>query len=175
MEFDDIHSKHAHKLLQKYYVGELVEGEEEEAEEGKDVGTKVALPTIQHEGEPGPRMAGEEKGKERGEEAQLQPFLDPHDFKACPLIEKETVTHDTRRFRFGWVRGEINQSSECSILNHHSFNTHSCLFTVSPTPISRWACPSGATSTCGRRLEGRWCCGPTRPPPLRTSAARSTW
>lgn len=92
LEFEDIHSTHAHKLLKKYYVGELVEEEEEKGAAAVGVEQQPLQPTL----------AREEKG---GEAAELPSFLDPHAFKPCPLIEKETVTHDTCRFRFGCVGG----------------------------------------------------------------------
>lgn len=102
LEFEDIHSTHAHRLLKKYYVGELVEGEEEEgaaaAEEevnegvGVEAGAGLAPPT-----------------------ALPRPFLDPQAFQPCPLIEKETVTHDTRRFRFGWVCGDEGSGGVCVV------------------------------------------------------------
>lgn len=34
-------------------------------------------------------------------------FLDPRHFKAARLIEKETITHNTKRFRFELARGAV--------------------------------------------------------------------
>jgi hypothetical protein len=54
--------------------------------------------------EPLPPIAGEEKDRDAAGEAPPPPFLDPHTYKSCPLIEKEMATHDTRRLRFGCVK-----------------------------------------------------------------------
>lgn len=98
LEFEDIHSTHAHRLLKKYYVGELVEGEEEEGAVAAEEEVKEPVGV-----EAGAGLAPPTAGEEKGGEAPPSPFLDPQAFQPSPLIEKETVTHDTRRFRFGCV------------------------------------------------------------------------
>jgi hypothetical protein len=40
-EFNDIHSQHAHKMLEQYHIGEMVEGGDEA---GPDQARKVCLP-----------------------------------------------------------------------------------------------------------------------------------
>ena len=109
-EFDDIHSEHAHKMLHEYHMGELVEGVGEE--EGAAVGAAAAATKEETKVEPGAATGGEEKiaagaaaaaeyGKEgAGGAAGIKAFLDPRAFKACPLIQKESISHDTKRFRF---------------------------------------------------------------------------
>jgi hypothetical protein len=41
-------------------------------------------------------------------------FLDPTRWKACPLLSRADVSHDTRRFRFGYVcaAGHVGQKSQ---------------------------------------------------------------
>jgi hypothetical protein len=66
-----------------------------------------------HYHQPGPaseveRRAGpaDEGGERAGEES---PFLDPHEWKPCPLLEKEEITHDTKMFRFGYAGSELRR------------------------------------------------------------------
>ncbi len=80
-EFADIHSEHAHKMLREYHMGALVEESEEEVKEAA-----AADEAMRHGARPTTGAAAT--------------FLDPHIFKPCPLVQKETVSHDTKRFRF---------------------------------------------------------------------------
>lgn len=126
LEFEDIHSPHVHRLLKKYYIGELVEGEEGEEEEmgqkeaeGAEAAAALAPPTV---------------GEEKGGEALPWPFLDPQAFHPCPLIEKEKVTHDTRRFRFGCVCGCVGaEKPEAHALLTSEIHT-SNIHTTQPRP-----------------------------------------
>jgi len=108
-EFDDIHSEHAHKMLREYHMGELVEdvGEEEGPAVAAAAGAAEEETKIEPgaatgvERETGTAGAAAEYGKEgAGGTAETEAFLDPGVFKACPLIQKEALSHDTKRFRF---------------------------------------------------------------------------
>jgi nitrate reductase (NAD(P)H) len=74
-DFDAIHSARAKAMLDEYYVGELVEEEEESGEKGG--------------------------GRAHGKASAATAALDPRARTAFPLLAKTVLSPDSRLFRFG--------------------------------------------------------------------------
>ncbi|KAF9354112.1 hypothetical protein BGX26_008073 [Mortierella sp. AD094] len=93
-DFDAIHSAKARELLARYYIGELVESIPEASDstpEMKQVDTAMSIsadpltPQSSHISSPS---------------ATHLPFLDPKTWQDVALVEKISLTHNTRLFRF---------------------------------------------------------------------------
>eukprot|EP00182_Erythrolobus_australicus_P000417 CAMPEP_0185833810 /NCGR_PEP_ID=MMETSP1353-20130828/3516_1 /TAXON_ID=1077150 /ORGANISM="Erythrolobus australicus, Strain CCMP3124" /LENGTH=888 /DNA_ID=CAMNT_0028532139 /DNA_START=67 /DNA_END=2733 /DNA_ORIENTATION=+ len=73
-DFDAIHSSKAQKMLEDYYIGELDEGY---GDDGSEAAASSGV-----------------------EEAEVLIALNPRQKIACPLIEREELTYNTRRLKF---------------------------------------------------------------------------
>ncbi|KAF8971644.1 hypothetical protein BGZ46_010243 [Entomortierella lignicola] len=95
-EFDAIHSAKAKELLAKYYIGELVQclpGAGDSTSEMKQVNTDMSISVE-------PRTP--ESGDLASPGASNSPFLEPKSWKDVTLVEKISLTHNTRLFRFAF-------------------------------------------------------------------------
>ena len=88
-DFEALHSSKAWKLIEEYYIGTIGEAQAGGAAEPAAVPTGAAPPAA------AAAAAAEEAPVEAAK------ALDPKKWVTFPLIEREDINHNTRRYRFG--------------------------------------------------------------------------
>ena len=93
-DFEALHSSKAWKLLEDYYIGTIGEAQPGAADAAADAAPTGAAPT----GAAPPVAAA---AAAEGVPAEAAKALDPKKWVSFPLIEREDINHNTRRYRFG--------------------------------------------------------------------------
>ena len=94
-DFEALHSSKAWKLIEEYYIGTIGEGMQGGGAEAEPAADAAAAPTG---GAPPNGAAAAEEAPPVVEAAKA---LDPKKWVTFPLIEREDINHNTRRYRFG--------------------------------------------------------------------------
>ena len=94
-DFEALHSSKAWKLIEEYYIGTIGEGMQGGGGEAEPAADAAAAPTG---GAPPNGAAAAEEAPPVVEAAKA---LDPKKWVTFPLIEREDINHNTRRYRFG--------------------------------------------------------------------------
>ena len=94
-DFEALHSSKAWKLIEEYYIGTIGEGMQGGGGDAEPAADAAAAPTG---GAPPNGAAAAEEAPPVVEAAKA---LDPKKWVTFPLIEREDINHNTRRYRFG--------------------------------------------------------------------------
>jgi len=101
-EFDAIHSTKAKAMLDDYYIGELaIEDIEDEPEQPALHMSKSSVQLMKDDFKEQSVRSVQKGTANVAKESHAPVALNPKKWMNFPLIEKEELSHDTRRFRFG--------------------------------------------------------------------------
>ncbi|KAG0345265.1 hypothetical protein BG004_003845 [Podila humilis] len=119
-DFDAIHSANAREMLVKYYIGELVtELPPVVVAESKETTTEKSTTSLVKSVPPPTTSSGlltPDSSTVSSPVMTMQPFINPKKWQDIVLLEKLELTHNTRRFRFGF--GEPNRPLGLPLGNH---------------------------------------------------------